>query len=712
MMGRAIKIRQLDKQDCAAACLASISNYYGLRIPITTIRHKCGTNIEGTNIKGILEAAGSFNLEGHAYKSSPCYTLKNLSGIPTPSILHFKNSQGWLHFVVLYKITSTHLHIMDPSDGEIHKITENEFRNLWTGYLITLRPTPGFTRGDRTTPVWRRLYRLLSLHKDEIIPSIAGSAIYVILGLSLPLYLQFVIDKAIPQKDTAALTSSTLIVATIILLSLFIGYIRSELIIRGGIKMDGTLIMEYIKQIFHLPIPFHRGRSTGEIHSRIGDIYKIRAFISGKMAMHFIAAIALVISFAILFSFYWKLALLSLSFIPVYAFLYCLAYRKSKRDNREIIEAAAAFDSSAIEAISAIDTIKNYSAERFFYRKIEEKYTLLGQNLYKGGRHNAQFSTLTDTVTHLLTFALIILGASSVFAAELTTGELVSFYSISGFFTSPVTILIEGTNDLNEARIASQRVFEILDMDGENTEEKCIPIPKDLEPEIHFKGISYKYPGKRMLFNNLTFSAEKGKITTITGKNGSGKSTLAALLMRNYTPENGHINVGNLNINLFHINEWRKYISIIPQQESLFDGNVLENIVVGEEMPDISKVMKICELVGMIDFIDSLPRGMLTQVGEKGKFLSGGERVKISVARALYRDPKVLVMDEITSHLDELSADRIYSLCRKLAESGITIINITHDRKFLEYSDYIVNLDKCDHTQVNSRTPLCCGDLT
>ncbi|MBO7321186.1 MAG: ATP-binding cassette domain-containing protein, partial [Bacteroidales bacterium] len=156
----------------------------------------------------------------------------------------------------------------------------------------------------------------------------------------------------------------------------------------------------------------------------------------------------------------------------------------------------------------------------------------------------------------------------------------------------------------------------------------------------------------------------------------------------------------------------RKYISIIPQQESLFDGNVLENIVVGEEMPDISKVMKICEVVGMIDFIDSLPRGMLTQIGEKGKFLSGGERVKISVARALYRDPKVLVMDEITSHLDELSADRIYSLCRKLAESGITIINITHDRKFLEYSDYIVNLDKCDHTQVNSRTPLCCGDLT
>ena len=162
--------------------------------------------------------------------------------------------------------------------------------------------------------------------------------------------------------------------------------------------------------------------------------------------------------------------------------------------------------------------------------------------------------------------------------------------------------------------------------------------------------------------------------------------------MRAHEPASGSILSGNLNISQFSISEWRKHISIIPQRESLFDGTALENIVLGDNKPDIDKVLELCEAVGMIDFIKNQPKGLATPVGEGGKFLSAGERTKIALIRALYRSPQIIIMDEVTSHLDTASSQMIIALARRLADEGKTIINITHDRKFLEISDYVVNL--------------------
>lgn len=706
MIGKMVKIRQLDKEDCAAACLASISYHYGLKVPISDIRRKCGTTIEGTSIKGILEAASSLKFEAFAYKNStPCYTLKHLTGIPLPSILHFKNKNGWLHFVVLYRSTENYAIIMDPSDGEIHKMGPDELLTRWTGYLITISPAMDFRRGDSTTPFLSRFLRLLRLYKGEIIPSLAGSIIYVILGISFPLYLQFIIDRAIPAGDTGSIIVCSALVLLLIVTSLFIGYIRTLMIIRGGVKMDGTLIMGYIRQIMHLPTQFFKERSTGEIHSRIGDIYKIRGFISGKMTMIIISVLALFLSFFLLFSFQWRLALITFAFVPLYILVYFIADKTSKRDNRHIIESAASFDSSTIETISNIETVKNFSGEEYFYKKIEEKYSNMGLRIYRGGVNNVKISTAADSFTHLLSFTIVTIGTLFVFESALTTGELVSFFTISSFFTSPLSVLIEGTNDLNEAKIAFQRVFEILDMEREDDTSDVIPITGLPDGDIKLEEISFRYTGKRALFEKLSFTLRKGKITTIMGENGCGKSTLASLLMRSYSPSSGNICIGNLNINQFALKEWRKYISIIPQQDSLFDGNVLENIVVGDKSPNIDRVTEICESVGMIDFIKELPKGLLSPVGEGGRILSGGERVKIALARALYRDPQILIMDEVTSHLDMESCERIYTLSRYLADNGVTVINISHDQRFVEYSDYVVNLNKCGHTEVTDRTP-------
>lgn len=713
MMRSWTKVKQLDKHDCAAACLAAISSYYGLKMAITTIRQKCGTTIEGTNIKGILEAASLLNIEAHAYKSSsPCYTLKILSGIPVPSILHFKNEDGWLHFVVLYRCSSKYAFIMDPADGEIHRISDSELRSRWTGYIITLSPSLNFRKGDHSTPLGERFRELFNAFRGELIPALLGSVIYVLSGLGLSLYLQYAIDKIIPSQDTSALAGCATVVGMIIFFSLFIGYVRTILIIRGGIRIDGTLIMEYIRQVMHLPLPFFKERSVGEIHSRVSDIYKIRAFISGKMMIIFISVLALVCSIGLLFSFYWKLALMTLGFIPLYALLYYVADKRSKKYNKLIIESAAAFDSVTIEALSSIETVKWFSGEDMFSKRIEQKYTQMGEKLYNGGRSSAGISAMVDILTQTLTFTIITAGTIFVIGSELSTGELVSFYSVSAFFTSPVSILIESSKELNDARIAALRVFEIMDLEREEGKRDYITIPESDTYSIELKEVSFGYTGKRGLFHNISAMFPGGKVTSITGENGSGKSTIASLIMRIYEPDSGYIAMNGLKINQFDLIRWRQHISIIPQVDSLFDGSVLENITVGDRAPDIKKVMEICVRVGMIDFINSLPQGLLTAVGQNGRLLSGGERAKMAIARALYREPKILIMDEVTSHLDRSSAERIYSLTRELATGGMTIINITHDKNFLQYSDYVVNLNKCEHTQVNYHTPISCDNLT
>lgn len=698
LMNRKVKIRQLDKQDCAAACLASVASHYGLNIPITVIRQKCGTTTEGTNIKGILDAAITLSMDARAYKSSsPCYNIKHLSGIPLPSILHFRNSDGWLHFVVLYKVTDRHIVIMDPSDGEFHKIGQDEFKDLWTGYLITITPSSEFHKGDHSTPLLARMYELIHLHRDEILPALAGSLTYVLTGLTISLFLQHTIDTIIPNRDISALLWYSLGFGTLILLSVFIGYIRSILIIRGGIKIDGTLIMKYMEHILHLPLPFFHQRSVGEINSRVNDVYRIRSFVSSKMIVIFISALAIVASFALLFTFYWKLAAMTLAFIPAYCAIYYFADRSNRKYNKRIIEASAVFDSTTIGAISSIEPIKNFAGEGYFLKQVEEKYTDMAQALYTGGKRNAGINAGMEFTTQILTFIIITAGTLLVLEGELSTGELVSFYSISGFFTSPLGVLIESTYELNDARVAAQRVFEILDLERDSPNGGTLPIPNNTEGKISLENISFKYPGKGSLFERFSAVIQPHKVTSITGGNGCGKSTLASLIMRNIKPQEGKILIDNLNIDLIDIETWRKYISIIPQQESLFQGSVLDNITMGENNPDMDKVLGICGAVGMIDFINTLPIGISSMVGERGKFLSGGERIKISLARALYRDPSVLILDEVTSHLDRESSQLIYQLVRRLADGGMTIINITHDNEFIECSDYIVNIDKCIH---------------
>lgn len=707
-MNSNILIRQHDRQDCAAACISSVAAYYGLKMPLIKIREACGTSSDGTSIKGIVDAAKSIGMSGKAFKNTQRQT-DSLRHIPKPVILHFQNADGWLHFVVLYKMENKYASILDPSDGKIHKLSIDELKSKWSGYLVIITPAVNFQKGDSSVGILGKFMTLLRANRREIIPALLGALVYIIIGLSTSIFLQQIIDKVLPSQSTSMLLFFGVIMILLIGASLFINYFRTILTLRAGIKIDCTLIMNYINHLLRLPVSFFGGRSAGELNSRIGDAYRIRSFLSGRLIVIFISIISLLLSFAILFTYYWKLALITIIFVPLYIVLYRVSDKINKKTNKEIIEAAAIFEEINIESLSAIETIRYFGAEETFSRKIEKRYVDMAQKLYKGGRNISAFATTSDGISRLLTFTVLIVGALFVFNSELSIGEMVSFYSIAAFFSSPIMALVDSNNQITEAQIAAGRMFEIIELDREDKEEETLPYIPQKWDNIVFDNITFSYPGRLDLIRNLSINIPSGKITALIGENGCGKSTIAALLMRGYAPVNGSIRIDELDIEHISIKKWRSYISIVPQRSSLFSGSILENIASGENSPDIEKIMEICRRCGLERLISSLKKGLLTGIGEQGKYLSQGERHKIALARALYREPQILILDEITAYLDSESVKIILNLIKEMAESGKTIIMITHQEESIKIADKIYNINTIAQSRVEDYAPGNCS---
>ncbi len=704
-MNKNIKVKQLDKTDCAAACLASVASFWGLNLPLTQIREACGTGKDGTTLKGIIDAADKIGFSAKGFKSEEIKGI-NLFQIPKPAILHLQRPDGWLHFVVLYEINPKKATILDPDDGEIRKMSLEELEKQWSGYLVILEPAPKFQKGDYRTNLFAQFKELILMHRKELLPALYGSIVYILVGLSTSLFLQQIIDKVLPTKELPLLFLFAIIMALLMGLSLFIGYFRTILIIRAGIKIDGRLIMSYINHLLKLPLSFFNSRSTGELNSRIADAYKIRSFISEQLLVIFISIFSLLISFALLFTYYWKLALLVLLFVPLYIILYHISNKVNKRNNKSIIESAAQFEANNIETLSSIMSVKYFGSQERFSRKIESHYTDMANKLYKGGKNIALFSISSDVISKTLTLTILIVGSLFVFDSSLTIGELVSFYSITSFFTSPLITLVESNSSVTEAQIAARRLFEIIDLETEE-DLKTFSI-KSVNHNSRFlkvNNLSFSYPGRGKLIENLSFTIEKGKIIAIVGESGRGKSTIATLLMKGLIPDSGNIKFGEIDIKQIPHNDWRRIISIVPQKVELFNGSIIENIAPGDEEPDIENIMSVCHLVGANSIIDMIPEGVLGRVGEQGCNLSGGERQKIAFARALYRNSHFLILDEPTSYLDDESRDKMIRLIKSLALYEIGILLISHDKESIEIADNIIYLNTNAHSKGESRTP-------
>lgn len=275
----------------------------------------------------------------------------------------------------------------------------------------------------------------------------------------------------------------------------------------------------------------------------------------------------------------------------------------------------------------------------------------------------------------------------------ITPGELMSFYAIIGYFTGPVASLIGMNKSIQNALIAADRLFEIMDLKREDEENK-IEMERSSIGDISFDQVSFSYGTRVDVFEKFNMQIPQGKITAIIGESGSGKTTIAALLQKLYPLNEGNIYIGNVNVKYVSNESLRSYVGIVPQNLDLFAGNVVDNIAVGEFQPDMERIFEICKQIGILNFIEELPNGFQTWLGENGATLSGGQKQRLAIARALYRDPQILVLDEATSSLDSISEEQVQACIRNLKAQGKTIVLIAHRLGTVLQSDKIIVLEK------------------
>ena len=683
-----ITIRQHDITDCGAACLASISAHHGLQIPLARIRQYAGTDKKGTNVLGLLEAAEKIGFDAKGVRGD----FDSLFLIPKPSIAHVIVKEVLHHYVVIYEVTKTHINIMDPGDGKMHKKNHEEFKKEWTGVLVLLQPREEFVKGNEKVSVYKRFWYLLRPHKFVLLQALVGALVYTLLGFSTSIYIQKITDFVFVGGNTKLLNMLGVIMLVLLVLQIIIGVFKDVFLIKSGQQIDARLILGYYKHLLKLPQQFFDTMRVGEIISRINDAVKIRTFINGVSLSLTVNMLIIVFSFALMFSYYWKLALIMLLVIPLYGAIYLVVNKMNKKTERKVMEKSADLESQLVESLNAIGTIKRFGLESFANIKTETRFIDLLKTGYKSALNTIFSGTSSGFISRLFTIILLWCGSYFVIAREITPGELMSFYAIIGYFTGPVGSLIGANREIQNALIAADRLFEIMDLEREESVNKMI-LKRENVGDIEFKNVAFRYGTRVEVFEDFSLLIPKGKITAIVGESGSGKSTLMSLLQNIYSIQKGKILIGDANLKYIDSRTLRELVSVVPQKIDLFAGNVIDNIAVGEFAPDIGPITDICKNLGILDFIESLPNGFGTYLGENGATLSGGQKQRIAIARALYKRPEILVLDEATSSLDSASENYIQKAVKVLRDENKTIVIIAHRLSTVINADKIVVLN-------------------
>ena len=684
-MKKSTLIKQHDIRDCGAACLASVSAHYGLKMPIAKIRQLCHTDTRGTNVLGLVQGLEQMGFNAKGVKGG----TDALPEIPLPAIAHVIVKDQLHHFVVIYKVSKEKIHFMDPAFGKIEEYSIEEFSKIWTGVLILMETNAYFEQKNEKTSIYKRFYNLIQPHKSILAQALIGALVYTILGLSTSIYIEKITDYALADGNRRLLNLLSVGMIVILLFQIFIGSMKSVLVLQTGQKMDKHLILGYYKHLLKLPQRFFDTMKVGEIISRVNDAVKIRTFINDAAIQIFVNIFIVIFSFALMFTYYWKLALIMALVIPFYFIIYWITNKLNKKVERKLMEESADLESHLVESVTAIRTVKQFGIETFANSKTDNTFSKLLKTIYKSVLNGLFSGNSSEFLSRIFTIILLWVGSGYVIDRMITPGELLSFYALIGYFTNPVSQLIGMNKTIQNALIAADRLFEIMDLEREETTDKIDLVAEHIG-DIQFKDVSFSYGSRIDVFENFNCIIKKGKTTAIVGESGSGKTTLAALIQNLYPLKAGKIVIGEHDINNISNYSLRNLIAAVPQQIDLFSGNVIENIALGEDVPDVQKIIGITKELGILNFVEKLPNGLQTYLGENGALLSGGQKQRIAIARALYKNPEILILDEATSSLDSEAEYVIQNTLQNFKNQGKTMIVIAHRLSTIINSDEIL----------------------
>lgn len=679
--------RQRDATDCGATCLAFVAAHYRKILPVARLRQLAGTNQKGSTALGLIEAARELGFTAKGVKGGS----NSLPHVPLPAIAHCLIGQRQLHYVVLVRWTSKEARVMDPAVGRTESWPHAKFEGVWTGVMILLAPGDEFRPDNQTTSAWRRLWELLVPHQAVLVQAFVGAVITTVLGLAMSVYVQKIVDHVIPDGNRQLLNLLGLTMLAILAFKLVLGWFQSVLSLRMAQRIDAAIILGYYRHLLRLPQAFFDTMRVGEITSRVGDAVKIRNFLNHSLLN--LVLNPLILLFSLLAMFFWsgKLAALSLALLPCHGFIYWLVDQRNKRYQRQLMEHGADFNTQLVESLNAQPIIRRFQLEAATTLRTEMRLVRLLRTAWRSTLVGVGSGTMITLVTQVYLIGLLWVGADLVLDAALTPGQLMSSYTLAGYLAGPLATLVGLNTSVREALVATDRLYELMDLAIE-PDHGLIEFTDAHVSDLRLESATFKHVGRLPTLQDITLTIPMARITVLAGESGCGKTTLLALLQRLYLPDKGRILIGEIDCQYFSLPSFRRHLAVVPQLSPLVSGSVLENIAPGAHPPDLERVLQICRGVGLLPFLEQLPQGLHTHLGENGAILSGGQRQRLALARALYREAPVLLLDEPSSALDAESERQLIGLLLHLRAAGRTIVIATHSASLAAIGDQLVTL--------------------
>ncbi len=688
-MSLSIRIRQRDASDCGPACIASVAAHYGRRIPVSRIRQEARTDSKGTSMLGMISTLETMNFEARGLKGS----IENLHAIPLPFIAHMIQPDGLHHYVAVYRLGKGSLRIMDPATGKMSRWKPGHFSEQWSGSLIALAPTGKLPESGPEISKGKRMLALISPVWPAVSQALISAILYTLLGLSTSIYLGKLTDHVFVTHNMGLLNLMSITMLAIILIMLFLSALKNILMLKSGQVIDNQLIASYYRHLFTLPQRFFDSMKSGEILSRINDAIKIRAFINDTAVGIMVNILILLFSFSTMFLLNPKLSLIMLCMLPFYVLIYIFFNHRNKSMERRVMEQAASLEDQFVESLRASRHIRQYNLSRLNHEKTESRLNRLLDSIYHSGINAIIASTGSEAISRLFTIVLLWSGSYFVIRESMSPGNLLTFYALMGYLTGPVSSLVNANKSFQNALIAGDRLFEIFQLSPEE-KSGLQAFKAEKFGDIRLIGVSFSYGARGKQVEDVDLTIAAGKITGITGKSGSGKSTISRLVQQLYPPDQGRITINACDTSYYTKESIRCLMGVVPQHLTFLSGSILENLAPGEREPDLARISFLLRELGLMALIETLPEGLASQILDNGGNFSGGERQRLALVRALYRNPRILIMDEATSSLDHESEIHINRLLLALKEQQRTILLITHKPQLAAIADTVYVMEK------------------
>lgn len=683
-------VRQLSREDCGAACLAAIAKYYGRVISINRIREAVGTGQLGTTLLGLRRGAEVLGFNARSGKAS-ADILDNLNKLPLPAIIHWQGN----HWVVLYGKRGNKYIIADPAIG-LRYLSPAELKEGWSN-LVMLLVKPDATRffsqsEESVNGFWRFAkqawqYRLLILQAG-IFAQMIG-----LLSLTSPFLIQILTDDVLVRGDSQLLATVMMTVITMLVLTSVLKLVEYNLIAHFAQRLQLGLALDFGRHLLRLPLSYYETRRSGEIVSRLEDIERINRLVSViviKLPSQFFIAL---ISFGFMLFYSSSLTFIAviLAFLMTLSTLLFLPTLQQKV--RRVLVMEAENQGVLVETFKGALTVKTITAEAELWEEFQRRFSKLAYEDFRTTQISIINRVFSGIVSGTGSITLLGVGSLLVINKELSIGQLLAFTSMNSNFLSFISDLVDFINDFIRTKTAVQRLTEVIDFTPENDDKIIKPtteIPSD--SSIVCEQINFFYPGRIELIQDFSITIPGGKVTALIGKSGCGKSTLAKLLAGLYKLQSGNIRIGLYNLDDLSLECVRQQVVLVPQDAHFWSRSIIDNFRLAGNGISFEQIVKACKIAEADEFISNLPDKYQTILGEFGSNISGGQRQRLAIARAIANNPQILILDESTSGLDPISEAQVLSQLFAHRQGKTTIL-ISHRPSVIQLADWIVMLE-------------------